>query len=325
MLLPVLAVLAGFLLLVWSADRFVEGASFTAKYLGMSTLLIGMLIVGFGTSVPEMVVSAIAAMEGNPALALGNAYGSNIANIALILGITAIVTPITVHSKIIKKELPVLFLLIVLSGYLLADGSLNFVDGAILIAIFFVLFGWSVYAGLKSRRDELKYEMDEKFEEQSMPIKDAFFWLVAGLTLLIGSSKILVWGAVHIAHELGVSDLVIGLTIVALGTSLPELAASVSAARKGEHDLAVGNIVGSCMFNILAVVGIAALIAPMNNVVSEVFYRDLPVMFATTLALFLMAYGFDGKNPTITRGKGMILLLSYIAYNVYLGVFVSGV
>ena len=324
MLLPVLAVLTGFLLLVWSADRFVEGASFTAKYLGMSTLLIGMLIVGFGTSAPEMVVSAIAAMEGNPALALGNAYGSNIANIALILGITAIVTPITVHSKIIRKELPVLFLLIVLSGYLLADGSLDFVDGGILIAVFFALSGLSVYAGLKSRRDELKYEMDEKFEEQSMPIKDASFWLVAGLTLLIVSSKILVWGAVHIAHELGVSDLIIGLTIVALGTSLPELATSVSAARKGEHDLAVGNIVGSCMFNILAVVGIAALIAPMNNVVSEVFYRDLPVMFALTLALLLMANGFDGKTPTITRVNGMILFLSYIAYNVYLGVFVSG-
>lgn len=320
MLLPALAILAGFILLVWSADKFVEGASFTAKYLGMSTLLIGMLIVGFGTSAPEMVVSAIAAMEGNPTLALGNAYGSNIANIALILGVTAIVTPIAVHSKIIKQELPILFLLIVVSGYLLADGSLIFVDGVILIAIFFALFGWSVYAGLKSRRDTLKYEMDEKLEEQSMPIRDAFFWLITGLILLIGSSKILVWGAVHIAHELGVSDLIIGLTIVALGTSLPELAASVSAAKKGEHDLAIGNIIGSCMFNLLAVVGIAALIAPMKNVVSEVFYRDLPVMFALTLILLLMAYGFDGKNPTITRGKGMILLISYVAYNVYLGV-----
>lgn len=319
MVLYILAIVAGFVLLVWSADRFVEGAASTAKHLGMPTLLIGILIVGFGTSAPEMVVSAIAAYEGNPALALGNGLGSNIVNIALILGVTAIVTPIAVHSKIVRKELPLLLFIVFASGYLLVDNQLTLLEGIILLCGFFTLIAWSVFSAIKGKGDVLESELDSELEEHAMSLKAGIVWLIIGLVLLIGSSRLLVWGAVGIAHEFGVSDLIIGLTIVALGTSLPELAASVIAARKGEHDIAIGNVVGSNMFNILAVIGIATVISPMNQIAPEVLNRDWIVMVALTIALFVMAYGFKGQDGQISRAEGFILLLCYVAYNSYLG------
>jgi len=318
------AILAGFVLLVWSADKFVDGASATAKHLGMPTLLIGILIVGFGTSAPEMVVSATAAWEGNPALALGNAIGSNIVNIALILGITAIVAPITVNSQIVKKEIPLLFLIVLLIGFLLLDDSLTFVEGVILISGFFALIGWSVYSAFKGKGDSLESDVEDELLEHPMSLRSGIMWLILGLILLIGSSKLLVWGAIGIATEFGVSDLIIGLTIVALGTSLPELAASVIAAKKGEHDIAIGNVVGSNMFNILAVIGIAILINPMHEIPAEVLNRDWLVMLALTIALFIMAYGFKGRIGQITRVEGTLLLLVYVAYNSYLGVVLAG-
>ena len=324
MIFYLLAIVLGFALLVWSADRFVDGAASTAKHLGMPSLLIGILIVGFGTSAPEMVVSAIAAYEGNPALALGNAIGSNIVNIALILGVTAVVSPIIVNSKIVKKEIPLLLLIVLFTGYLLLDNSLTLFEGVILLAAFFALILWSVYTALKSRGDSLESEMDIELKEHSMSLKLGIVWLVFGLILLIVSSRILVWGAVGVAVEFGVSDLIIGLTIVALGTSLPELAASVIAARKGEHDIAIGNVVGSNMFNILAVIGIATIIAPMNGIPVEVLNRDWIVMFVLTIALLVMAYGFRNKEGKITRFEGMILVVCYIAYNSYLGMTLSG-
>ncbi|QFR43989.1 calcium/sodium antiporter [Sulfurimonas sp. CVO] len=323
MILFSLAIIIGFVLLVWSADRFVEGAASTAKHLGMPTLLIGILIVGFGTSAPEMVVSAIAAMEGNPALALGNALGSNIVNIALILGITAIVTPIAVHSKIVKKELPLLILIVLVTGYLLFDDALTLTEGIILLSAFFALIGWSIFAAIKGRGDTLEDEFENELQEHSMSLKQGIIWLTIGIVLLIISSRILVWGAVGIAHEFGVSDLIIGLTIVALGTSLPELAASVVAAKKGEHDIAIGNVVGSNMFNLLAVIGIATVINPMNNIAPEVLQRDWIVMLALTITLLIMAYGFKGKDGKINRVEGAILLLCYVAYNAYLGTSLS--
>ena len=324
MVLYLAAIIAGFVILVWSADKFVEGAASTAKHLGMPSLLIGILIVGFGTSAPEMVVSAIAAMEGNPALALGNALGSNIVNIALILGVTAIVAPITVNSKIVKKEIPLLLLIVLASGYLLLDNSLTLVEGIVLISGFFTLIAWSIVSAFRGRGDTLEAEMDSELIEHEMTLKVGIIWLVIGLLLLIASSRLLVWGAVGVAHEFGVSDLIIGLTIVALGTSLPELAASVIAARKGEHDIAIGNVVGSNMFNILAVIGIATIIAPMNGIPVEVLNRDWIVMFALTVALLVMAYGFRNKEGKITRFEGMILVVCYIAYNSYLGMTLSG-
>jgi cation:H+ antiporter len=323
MILFSLAIIIGFILLVWSADRFVEGAASTAKHLGMPTLLIGILIVGFGTSAPEMVVSAIAAMEDNPALALGNALGSNIVNIALILGITAIVTPIAVHSKIVKKELPLLILIVLVTGYLLFDDALTLTEGIILLSAFFALIGWSIFAAIKGRGDTLEDEFENELQEHSMSLKQGIIWLTIGIVLLIISSRILVWGAVGIAHEFGVSDLIIGLTIVALGTSLPELAASVVAAKKGEHDIAIGNVVGSNMFNLLAVIGIATVINPMNNIAPEVLQRDWIFMLALTITLLIMAYGFKGKDGKINRVEGTILLLCYIAYNTYLGTSLS--
>ena len=313
------SIVFGFALLVWSADRFVDGAASTAKHLGMPSLLIGILIVGFGTSAPEMVVSAIAAYEGNPGLALGNAIGSNIVNIALILGITAIVAPIAVNSKIVKKEIPLLLLIVLFTGYLLLDNTLTFFEGVILLAGFFALVLWSVFAAFRSRGDSFEDQMDIELNEDIMSLKVGIMWLVFGLILLIASSRLLVWGAVGVANSFGVSDLIIGLTIVALGTSLPELAASVMAARKGEHDIAIGNVVGSNMFNLLAVIGIAVIIAPMNSIPLEVLQRDWTIMLLLTIALFVMAYGFKGRNGRINRVEGTILILCYAAYNTYLG------
>ncbi|AXX93998.1 calcium/sodium antiporter [Arcobacter ellisii] len=324
MVLYLLAILAGFGILVWSADKFVEGAASTAKHLGMPSLLIGILIVGFGTSAPEMVVSAIAAMEGNPGLALGNAIGSNIVNVALILGVTALISPIVVNSNIVKKEMPLLLGIVLISGYLLLDNTLTFIEGIALLLGFFALVAWSIISALKSKNDALETEIEDELIEHEMSLKAGIFWLVLGLVLLIGSSRLLVWGAVGVAHEFGVSDLIIGLTIVALGTSLPELAASVIAARKGEHDIAIGNVVGSNMFNILAVIGIATVIAPMNNIPLEVLQRDWIVMLVLTIALLIMAYGFKNKEGKITRLEGTILVVCYVAYNTYLGLNLTG-
>lgn len=319
MILYALSIIVGFALLVWSADRFVEGAASVAKHLGMPSLLIGILIVGFGTSAPEMVVSAIAAFEGNPALALGNALGSNIVNIALILGVTALVAPIAVHSKIVKKELPLLLFIVFASGYLFLDNQLTLLEGMVLLLAFFGLIAWSIVSAIKNKGDVLESEIDNELQEHPMSLKAGVFWLILGLILLIGSSRLLVWGAVGVATKFGVSDLIIGLTIVALGTSLPELAASVIAARKGEHDIAIGNVVGSNMFNILAVIGIATVISPMNQIAPEVLNRDWIVMVALTIALFVMAYGFKGKEGQISRAEGLVLVLCYVAYNSYLG------
>ncbi|RCW62911.1 cation:H+ antiporter [Marinobacter nauticus] len=318
-----LAILGGFVLLVWSADRFVEGAAATARHAGMPSLLIGMVIVGFGTSAPEMVVSAMAALDGNPDLALGNALGSNIVNTGLILGVTALVAPIAVHSKIVRRELPLLFAIGLLSGALLWNGALDRPEALLLLVGFFGLIGWTIFTALRGRGDTLETESEQELSAHPMTLGKAIFWLVVGLVLLVVSSRILVWGAVTIAQALGVSDLIIGLTIVALGTSLPELAASVMAARKGEHDIAIGNVVGSNMFNLLAVVGIAGLIAPMPVLSPDVLIRDWPVMMALTAGLFVMAYGFRGEGR-INRIEGTLLLIAFAAYNTWLVLTVVG-
>lgn len=317
MLLASLAILAGFVLLLWSADRFVEGAAATARHVGMPSLVIGMVIVGFGTSAPEMVVSAMAALDGNPDLAMGNALGSNITNTGLILGITALIAPITVNSKIVRRELPLLFIIGLVLGALLWNGGLGRAEALVLLAGFFALQGWSIFTAVRGRGDPLEAETDVELTAHAMTRGNAFFWLVAGLVLLVVSSRILVWGAVNIAEALGISDLLIGLTIVALGTSLPELAASVIAAHKGEHDIAIGNVVGSNMFNLLAVVGIAGTISPMPDLPPALMSRDWPVMMALTAGLVVMAYRLRGPGR-INRMEGTLLLLAFAAYNVWL-------
>lgn len=316
MLVASLAIFVGLALLVWSADRFVEGSAVTAGHFGMPPLLIGMVVVGFGTSAPEMVVSALAALQDKPGLALGNAYGSNITNIALILGITALIAPITVHSQVMRRELPILTLITLAAAWLLFDGELSQLDAWGLLTLFALVLGWSIWSGMKKPNDPLAAEMDAELAVHAMPIRKAVFWLVVGLILLIISSRILVWGAVDIAIRFGVSDLIIGLTIVAIGTSLPELASSVIAARKGEHDLALGNILGSNLFNTLAVVGIAGMISPMA-VADEVLVRDLPVMAGLTIALFALGYGFRGPGR-INRYEGAALLTVFAGYTGYL-------
>ncbi|MCP5243847.1 MAG: calcium/sodium antiporter [Burkholderiales bacterium] len=311
-----LAVAIGLLLLAWSADRFVEGAAVTARYFGTPPLLIGMVIVGFGTSAPEIVVSILAAVQGNPGIALGNAYGSNITNIALILGLTAVISPIAVHSQILRQELPVLAVVTVLAALQLMDGEISRIDAGVLLGVFSILMIWAIRQGLRKQTDALGTEIEQELKSQTMPIRRAFFWLIVGLVLLIISSRMLVWGAVAIAQGFGVSDLIIGLTIVAMGTSLPELASSIIAARKGEHDIALGNIIGSNLFNTLAVVGIAGMIHPMT-VEPAVLSRDIPVMGALTLSLFIIGYGFRGPGR-INRIEGALLLTCYVGYTAYL-------
>lgn len=317
MLLALVAVVGGLGVLVWSAERFIDGAAGTATHFGMPPLVIGMVIVGFGTSAPEMVVSAFAALDGSPNLALGNALGSNIANIGLILGITALIAPISVHSAIIRRELPLLLVIGAVVGAVLWGGSLSRIEAALLLAGFVLLIGWTLVNALRARGDTLEAELSQELAQHPMPLKRALFWLLVGLALLIASSRVLVWGAVTIAQTLGVSDLIIGLTIVAIGTSLPELAASVIAARKGEHDIAIGNIVGSNMFNLLAVVGIAGMISPIPSIPPEVMSRDWPVMMASTIALFVMGYGLRGQGR-INRLEGGVLLAAFIVYTAYL-------
>lgn len=316
MLLAVLAVVAGLALLVWSADKFVDGAAATARYAGMPPLLIGMLIVGFGTSAPEMVVSAMASADGNPALALGNAYGSNITNIALILGLVALLSPIAVHSQVLRKELPILLLVTLFAGWQLFDHQLSSMDAWCLLGVFFALMAWSVWQGMRNGADALSSEMSEELNDNRMTLKQALIWLVVGLVLLIIASRLLVYGAVFIAQGLGVSDLVIGLTVVAIGTSLPELASSLIAIKKGEHDIALGNVIGSNLFNTLAVVGIAAAIEPMA-VDAVVLSRDWTLMAILTAALFVMGYGYK-KQGRINRLEGGALLLVFTGYTGYL-------
>ena len=318
MLLPVVAVIVGLLLLVWSADRFVEGAAATACYFGMPPLLIGMVIVGFGTSAPELVVSAISAVQSNPGIALGNAYGSNITNIALILGLTALLSPIAVHSQVLRKELPLLSLMTLLAAGQLFDGQISRADALVLLLVFALLMGWTIWQGMKKKTDALATEMEQELSAHAMPLQRALLWLAIGLVLLIVSSRLLVWGAVAIAQQFGVSDLIIGLTVVAVGTSLPELASSLMAVRKGEHDIALGNVLGSNLFNTLAVVGIAGAIEPLA-VGAEVLRRDVLVMALLTLSLFVFGYGFRGPGKgRINRCEGAGLLTVYLGYTAYL-------
>ena len=282
----------------------------------MPPLLVGMLIVGFGTSAPELVVSVFAALDGSPALALGNAWGSNILNMALILGVTALILPIAVQSAILRKELPILMAATALTAILVWDSVLTRADSLLLLTVFAVLIVWSIVAARGHARDALAVETASALRHSAMPLSRALSWLALGLLVLVVSSRLLVWGAVAIAQTLGVSDAVIGLTVVAIGTSLPELASCIAAARKGEDDIALGNVMGSSLFNTLAVVGLAGAIAPMD-IEPELLTRDLPVMAGLTVLLFVMGWGFKGPGR-INRLEGSLLVLVYFAYTAWL-------
>ena len=312
MILAIVAVVIGLAVLVWSADKFVDGAVGIAEYCGMSTLLIGMVIVGFGTSAPELTVSALSAGQGNPELALGNAYGSNIANIALILGATALISPILMQRSVIRGDLPILIAVSILSIVLVWDGSVVRWNGVLLLVVFALVMAYSIWRELRKAHAEATESVEEESAEKAS-LGKSIMWLVLGLALLVASSRALVWGAVVIARTLGVSDLLIGLTIVAIGTSLPELASSIAAARKGENDLALGNIIGSNLFNTLAVVGLAATISPMDEIEKAVTYRDMPLMTALTVALIVLGFRRKGDGR-LNRIAGAILLAIYVGY-----------
>lgn len=307
-----MAVITGFVLLVWSADRFVFGAAATAQNLGISPLIIGMTIMGFGTSAPELVVSVIASLNGNAGLAIGNAIGSNIANIAMVLGTSALVAPLSVDSNLLRREFPILLLITFTVFAFMWGGKLTRIDGAIFLTCFIILILWMIYIGSQSRRtDPMATEFDAEIPH-AVAMRKALFWVTIGLIMLLLSSRLLVWGAVVIAKSLGVSDLFIGLTIVAIGTSLPEMAASIMGTLKGEHEIALGNVLGSNMFNLLAVLGVSGVIGP-GEISPEVLERDFPVMIGFSIALFLMAYGFRGPGR-INRIEGGILVLGFSGY-----------
>ncbi|EMQ4279714.1 calcium/sodium antiporter [Vibrio alginolyticus] len=315
MLEAVALLIVGLVLLVWSADKLVFGSAAIARNVGISPLVIGMTILAMGSSAPEMMVSATAAWDGKTDTAVGNVLGSNITNIALILGITALIKPLSISSAVIRRELPLMIAVTVLAGILLWNSHLGFYEGVLL----FVLFGAFLFAMLQISRKEQK-SGDVFLDDQESEIPEgvsnpkAIMWVVIGLILLPLAASMLVDNAVIIAKHFGMSDLVIGLTIIAIGTSLPELAASLAGVLKGEDDMAVGNIIGSNVFNILAVMGIPGIINP--SVLSEyAMGRDFWVMLGVSLLLVAMCLG---KSRSINRIEGAILFVCFSGYQVYL-------
>ena len=317
MLISIVSLIVGLIITVWSADRFVDGASGIAKHFKMPPMLIGMVIIGFGTSAPEIAVSVQAAIDGNSGIALGNAIGSNITNIALVLGVTAIIAPIVVSSSILKKEGPMMLVAMLLALFLMLDGSMSALDGVVLLVAFALTMSWSIFQGLKKKKDNFTNEIESEIASKKLSVKSSVIWLVVGIVLLIVGSKIFVYGAQNIALSLGISDMIVGLTVVAVGTSLPELASSIMAARKGEHELALGNVLGSNLFNILIVVGIAVVICPMT-IPAEVISRDMFTMIALSVALLILCLPFSKKEGTINRLEGVLLLLVFILYTTWL-------
>ena len=316
MLSYIAATLAGFVLLMWGADRFVVGAASTARNLGVPPLLIGLTLVGMATSGPEIFVSVTASLAGDPALAAGNAIGSNIANIGLVLGMTALISPITVRSATLRREMPALLAVTLIVTMVFVNLRLGRIEGTLLIGTLVLVLYWLIVLGSRSgAADPISLEYATEIPE-GMPMKRALGWLLVGLVVLLAGSHLLVWGAQQLAMAFGVSELVIGLTVVAVGTSLPELAVSVISALKGEHDMAIGNIIGSNIFNSLAVVGIAGIIHP-SVFDRELLTAHLPVMIGMTLALFLMTYNFAG-NSRIRRIEGAILLAAFFCYHGWL-------
>ncbi len=314
MLISIVQLAGGFILLVWGADRLVAGASALARNLGVSPLIIGLTIVAFGTSAPELVVSGVAAYRGNPGLAVGNAIGSNIANIGLILGLTAVVYPLRVESETLKREYPLLMLIMIASLIMAADLIFDSTEGWLLLTGLVALIIWMIRFGLRrGTGDPLADEFAAEIPTD-MPTRYAVLWLIVGLIVLPISSMFLVDGAIFIARSLEVSEAVIGLTIVAFGTSLPELAAALTSALREEDDLAIGNVIGSNMFNILGVLGIAAVIHPVD-VDILILKRDFPVMFLFTALLFFMAYGIQGPGR-ISRKSGILLLCMFFTYQI---------
>ena len=311
MLLPILSLLAGFLLLMWSADAFTDNGAKIARIFNISPLVIGLLVFGFGTSAPEMLVSGLAAYDGIPEMSIGNAFGSNIFNIGLVLGVTAIILPVTVEKSVIKKEWLYLFLSTLIVGFLLLDGFLSFTDGLILLSLL-LLFLINVFRESKkgSPIDTDILEINSQNQDKGR----TWLLLIVSLIILVSSAKLVVWGGVSIAEFFEIDKLIIGLTVVALGTSLPELAVSISSALKKQHQMVIGNIIGSNLFNTLGVLAIPALIVPFTpelilKVPPEVMSRDFVYMLILTLLIVTLS-----MRLKISRFGGFILLTALSIY-----------
>ena len=306
-LLPWFAILAGFIGLMWSADRFIDGSAAIANNFGVPKLLIGLTVVAFGTSAPEIVVSISASLKGAGEIAIGNAIGSNLANIGMVLGITTILAPLTFKQSTLQQEIPIMLAIMGVAGWFLFNGELSRLEGILLVSLMAPLLAWFIY--------NKKQQPEDEEEIANMSMFSAAISFAIGLALLVTSAEILVWGATTVATSFGISPLVIGLTIVAIGTSLPELAASVISALKGHYDIAIGNVIGSNIFNLLLVAGIPAIIQPLS-MTQDVFHRDYLSMIALTTALCGLMLGalFIKKNPTLGRLSGILLLILYAGY-----------
>jgi cation:H+ antiporter len=309
--LPWLAVLAGFVGLIWSADRFIDGSAAIANNFGIPKLLIGLTVVAFGTSAPEIVVSISASLRGAGEIAIGNAIGSNLANIGLVLGITTLVAPLTFKPYILRQEIPIMLAVMGVAGWFLYNGDLSRTEGILLVSLMIPLLVWLFYSK--------KQHPEEEDDIASMSMLSAGLWFGIGLALLVTSAEILVWGATSIAKGFGISPLVIGLTVIAIGTSLPELAASVMSTLKGHYDIAIGNVIGSNIFNLLLVAGIPAIIQPLS-MTPDVFYRDYfsMMLLSTALCGLMLAALLIRKNSTLGRLSGTLLLMLYVGYYVLL-------
>jgi cation:H+ antiporter len=305
MLLPILSLLAGFILLMWSADTFTDNGAKIARIFNISPLVIGLLILGFGTSAPEMLVSGLAAYDGHPEMSIGNAFGSNILNIGLVLGVTAIILPITVEKSVLKKEWLFLFLSTLIVGFLLLDGFLSFTDGLILLSLL-ILFLINVFR--ESKKNSLTDSDSLEINSQKNEKGRIWLLLIVSLIILVSSARLVVWGGTRLALSFGVSDLIIGLTVVALGTSLPELAVSISSALKKQHQMVIGNIIGSNLFNTLGVLAIPGLILPFQ-IPPEVMSRDFFFMLMFTLLVLILS-----MRLKISRFGGFILLTALAIY-----------
>ncbi len=315
MILNYLGILAGLVLLVYGADRFVEGAANIARYLGMPPLLIGLTIVGLATSAPEILVGVVAALEGKTEIAIGNAIGSNIANIGLVLGFTVMLMPVTVASQTLKREFFIMGLAILLAVGLMWNQNLSHLDAVfLLVGLTVAILSVIVLSKKSAKTDPLLSEFESELPEKSNVAKSIFLFFL-GLGLLLGGAYVLVECAIVVAKHFGLSDLIIGLTIIAIGTSLPELAASIMAVKKNEADIAIGNVIGSNMFNMLAVIGIPGMIHA-TDFDSIVLHRDFPVMIGMTLLMGYMVF-IRGAGK-FDRAEGTALLLCFIAYQSWL-------
>ena len=315
MLISAAAILIGLLLLFWGADRLVVGAGATARNLGVPPILIGLIIVGFATSAPEMLISAVASMDNAPALAVGNALGSNIANLGLVLGTAIMICPIAVQSETLRREFPAMLAATMLTLLLFLDNQLSRLDAVVLFVALGILTVWIIVVGSRaSISDPIRAEPEAEFWED-IPARKATFWLVIGLVTLLGGAELMVNGGIDVARRIGVSELVVGVTIVAVGTSLPELAVAIAGSLKGESDLVLGNVLGSNIFNVLAVIGIAGAIRP-HDFDDGVLTLHFALMSILTLGVFLLAYN-RRTRVQLTRSSGGVLLATFLIYQVF--------